>query len=255
MHTPKFLLAAFCLTAALAVAQAPPAASICEIHINKIKPGMTQQYEQGRAKHMAWHKSQNDAWSWAVWEITTGDHTGDYLVGSCDHAWKDFDTLGEKFQTADGANANATMGAALAGQTMAYYVRRPDISPATPPGPPPPYLSVTHFFVKPEGVPDFVESAKQIAAALVKADPASARANWYSLANGGHGPEFVLVQERKNFTEMQGPGKPLDQIVQEAYGDQGAAIMTAVRKAQYGSYSELLHFRADLSYMSASPKP
>jgi hypothetical protein len=253
MYKSNFVLPALCLTAALAVAQAPqPASSVCEIHTNKIKPGMTQQYEQARAKHMAWHKSQNDSWSWAVWETTTGEHTGEYVVVSCNHDWKDFDGR-DKFQATDSANANLTMGAYLAGETMAYYVLRPDLSPATSPGPPPPYLSVSHFFIKPEGVPDFTDAVKKIGAALAKTSPPS-RANWYSLANGGRGPEFVLVQERKNFAEMQAPAKSLDQIAQEAYGDQGAAIMTSARKAQYGTYTELLRFRSDLSYMPP-PKP
>ena len=44
-------------------------------------------------------------------------------------------------------------------------------------------------------------------------------------------------------------------MMQEAYGDQGAAILAALRKAYYSSYSELLQFRADLSYMPAAPKP
>src|ERR1700751_2394360 len=114
MRKPILVLILICLTAALAVAQAAPPASVCEIHINKVKPGMTAQYEQGRAKHMAWHKAQKDAWSWVTWEITTGKDTGGYLVSSCGHAWKDFDGR-EKFNDADAENANTTMGAFEAG--------------------------------------------------------------------------------------------------------------------------------------------
>jgi len=80
--------------------------------------------------------------------------------------------------------------------------------------------------------------------------------NWYSLANGGPGPEVVLVRDLKSISELRGvPGKTVDQIVQEAYGDQGAAVMVAIRKAYNRSYSELLHFRPDLSYMPATAKP
>ncbi|HEX9119883.1 MAG TPA: hypothetical protein VF840_05035, partial [Terriglobales bacterium] len=111
MRKPFLVLFIVCLAATLAVAQAPPA-SVCEVHINKVKPGMAAQYEQGRAKHMAWHKSQNDKWSWEVWEITTGENTGNYLVAACGHAWKDFDTR-EKFNIADGLDATASMGASL----------------------------------------------------------------------------------------------------------------------------------------------
>jgi hypothetical protein len=242
--------------ATIALAQGPPAASsVCEIHNNKIKPGMTQQYEQARAQHMAWHKSQNDAWTWIVWEVQTGEHTGEYVVGSCGHDWKDFDSR-EKFNAADSANANSTMGSTLAGETMAYYVLRSDLVPALSPGPPPPYLTVVHFYLKPEGVPDFIDGVKKVVAGMAKTGYPQTRASWYALVNGGHGPEFVLVTERKNISELQPPAKTLDQMMQEAYGAQGATIMATLRKAYYHTDSELLHIRSDLSYMSATaPKP
>jgi hypothetical protein len=70
-----------------ALAQQP--GDIVEIHINRVKPGMTQQYEAGRKKHMAWHKSQNDAWSWNTWAVLTGPATGSDVVGSFGDHWKD----------------------------------------------------------------------------------------------------------------------------------------------------------------------
>ena len=254
MRKPFLVLFIVCLTATLALAQAPPPAKVCEIHINKVKPGMTAEYEQARAKHMAWHKSQNDAWSWNVWEYTTGEGTGNYLVATCGHDWKDFDAR-DKFNLADGANATATMGAYLAGETMAYYVLRSDLSAPHKPGPTPPYLSVIHFFLKPEAVLDFADGVKKVNAAFAKTNTPTTVQDWYGLANGGHGPELVLVQERKNIGEMAGTtARTLDQIMQEAYGDQGATIMTAIRKGYYSSTSELLHFRSDLSYMAPAAK-
>src|SRR5262249_918717 len=62
-----------------ALAQQP--GRLVEIHINRVKPGLTQQYETGRKKLMAWHKSQNDAWSWYTWAVVTGEGTGSYVVG------------------------------------------------------------------------------------------------------------------------------------------------------------------------------
>jgi hypothetical protein len=35
-----------CLAATLAAAQTQSAASVCEIHVNKVKPGMTSQYRR-----------------------------------------------------------------------------------------------------------------------------------------------------------------------------------------------------------------
>jgi hypothetical protein len=255
MRKTFLVLFIVCLTAALAIAQAPPPASVCEIHINKVKPGMTAQYEAGRTKHMAWHKAQNDKWSWDVWEITTGEGTGNYLVAACGHDWKDFDTR-DKFNVADGANANATMGPYLAGETMAYYVHRSDLTVAHKMGATPPaYLSVIHFFLKPEGMIDFAEGVKKVNAAFAKTNTPTAVQDWYSLANGGHGPELVLVQERKSIGELAGTtAKTLDQVMQEAYGAEGATIMATVRKNYWSTTSELLHFRPDLSYIAPAAK-
>jgi hypothetical protein len=213
---------------------------------------MTAQYEEGRSKHMAWHKSQNDSWSWATWEVVTGEDTGSYLVSTCGHPWKDFDSR-EKFNVADSANANSTMGASMAAETMSYYTLRPELSAAYKPGTPPPYLSVIFFHLKPEGVTDFRNAVKQVNEAYTKTNTPRSTSYWYTLANGGRGPEMVLVQERNSMGEMAGTTpKTLDEIMKDAYGDEGATILGTLRKAYYGTESQLLHYRPDLSY-SAPP--
>lgn len=255
MRKSVFPLLSLCVIATLAVAQAPPPAVVCEVHLNKVKPGMTAQYEQARIKHMAWHKSQNDKWAWEVWQITTGENTGDYRVVSCGHDWKDFDGR-EKFNQADAANANATFVPYLVQDAMSYYVLRPDLGPPPPTtGQPPQYLSVIFFTLKPEGMPDFNDGVKKVGAALNKPGVPAGPASWYSLASGGVGPQVVLVQERKSMAAMAGPGKTLDEIVRDAYGDQGATILATLRKAYASTYSELLQFRPDLSYMPTQAAP
>ncbi len=246
MRKLPVLLAVVCL-AALAGAQTMPPDSVCEVHVNKVKPGQTAQYEQARMKHMAWHKAQNDTWSWETYEITTGENSGDYLISTCGHAWKDFDR--EKFNAADAANAGATMGPYLEKDIMSYYTLRQDLSAGPPSGPPTAYLNVIFFHVKPEGFGDFINGVKQVNQAFTKTNAPHSVSRWYSLANGGHGPELVLVQERKTMGDMEGPSpKTLDEIMKEAYGDQGATTMTALRKAYYQNESVLLHYRPDLSY-------
>lgn len=248
MRRPLLSFAVLCFAATAAAAQAAAPEKVCEVHVNRVKPGMTTQYEQGRARHMAWHKSQNDAWSWATWEITTGKDTGGYLISTCGHAWKDFDTR-EQFNAADAKNANASMGAALAGETMTYYELRPELSSEAPAGPPPAYLSVIFFHLKPEGVADFISGVKRVNDAFARTNTPRGAAYWYMLANGGAGPEMVLVQERKSLAEMAGiTPKTLDEIMKQAFPEQGPADMAAIRKAYSWSESELLHYRADLSY-------
>ena len=60
MRVARIAFGALFMLAALIPVLGQQPGEIAEIHINRIKPGMTQQYEAGRKKHMAWHKSQND---------------------------------------------------------------------------------------------------------------------------------------------------------------------------------------------------
>ena len=253
MRTLLASIAVVSVMAAVSLAQNAPQETVCEVHINKIKPGMTAQYEQGRAKHMAWHKAQKDTWSWNTYEITTGPNTGDYLVSSCGHPWKDFDSR-DKFNVVDGQNAMATMGNTMAGEIMSLYVFRSELSD-TPKTTVPPYFSVVFFHLKPEGVTDFRSGVKQVNEAYSKTNTPRHASYWYTLANGGTGPEMVLVQERNSMGDL-GPNTPktLDEIMKEAMGDQGATTMTTIRKAYDHTESELLHYRPDLSYTAPAAK-
>lgn len=252
MRKPLLTLAYVCLAALFAIAQNPPQDMVCEVHVNKVKPGMTAQYEQGRTKHMAWHKSQNDSWSWNTWEITTGENTGSYVITTCGHTWKEFDAR-DKFNIADGANAATTMGAAVLSDTVSYYTLRQDVSATPKPGAQPNYLSVVFFHLRPEGLTDFMNGIKQVNEAYTKTNTPRLTSYWYTLANGGIGPQWALVQERNSMADMAGTTtKTLEEIMKEAYGDD-AALMS-LRKAYDRNESELLHYRADLSYTAPAAK-
>ncbi|HEX3321700.1 MAG TPA: hypothetical protein VHR84_13420 [Terriglobales bacterium] len=224
---------------------------IAEIHVNHVKPGMTQQYEAGRKKHMAWHKSQNDAWSWYTWQVVTGPATGAYVVGSFEHNWKDMDGR-EKFVQADGADSQAAMGAALAGNEQSYYRYRGDMSLSKETYPPTAMLAISHFMVDPAGVNDFIEGVKKVNEGIKKTNyPQAGPSRWYQLVNGGEGPHFVLVGDRANWASFQPPDKSLDAMMEEAYGkEQGAAILSSLRKTLRSSLTEMLQYRSDLSYVA-----
>lgn len=250
----KWILAAILPALVAVVAPAQQAAqqnTVVEIHVNRPKPGMQQQYESGRKRHMAWHKSQNDKWSWLTYEIMTGDSTGSYVVGSFGHSWKDFDGR-EKFQQADTADANANVVPSLQSDETSYWVFRRDMSNSQQPEGSSPYVSVTHFMVAPDGVSTFVESAKKVVEGIAKTNYPGKPGRWYVLANGGAGPHFVLVQDRKSIGDLQAPDKTLDDMMKEAFGDEGTATLNNLRKTIRSTYTELLQLRPDLSYMAAS---
>lgn len=236
-----------CVSAPGALAQAQ--GNLAQLFYNKVKPGGQAQYEAGRKRHVDWHKAQGDAWAWLTWEVMTGDDTGTYVVGTFDHAFRDFDGKDE-FQAADGADSALNMGPFVESSRQALYLRRLDMAPA-PEGPPSRLAQVIHFQLKPESVNDFVDSAKKVAEAARKTNY-PIQPQWYQLFSGGIGPEFVLVYGRNSWAEMQPPDKTLDAMMEEALGRaQGAAVLTTLRRAVRYTETEILAYHPQLSYVPA----
>jgi hypothetical protein len=234
------------LLAPAASAQAP-AGNVGQIFVNKVKPGAQQQYERARKRHMEWHKKKGDTWEWLTWEIVTGERSGQYIVGSFGHSFKDFDGR-EQFEAEDAVDAAANMGPFEESSVESLYLFRADLS-MPPSGPRPTKFSqITHFYLKPEGVPHFVEGVRKVAEAAKKTNY-PLHPLWYQLFNGGEGPAFVLVSPRNSWAEFQPPDKTLDAMVEEALGKvPGAAALSSLRKSIRHTYTETARFRPDLSY-------
>jgi len=243
------------LTGSMVMAQqssTAPQGNLAEIHINKVKSGMTRQYEEGRKKHMMWHRKQNDTWSWYTWEILTGENTGSYVVGTFGHRWSDLDDR-TKLEAEDSADAIAHMGATLAAEMQSYYLFRADLTISASPSGPAPMSTVTHFLLTPDGLNDFVESVKKVSEGIKKTNyPMSGANRWYQLVNGGESPHLVLVGDRANWAAFEpATEKSLDAMMGEAYGkEQGAAILSTLRKAIRQISTETLRYRPDLSHIA-----
>jgi hypothetical protein len=53
--------------------------------------GQTAAFETGYKKHLVWHQSNGDTWSWYGWYFVSGPRYGQFLDATFDHAWRDFD--------------------------------------------------------------------------------------------------------------------------------------------------------------------
>ena len=241
------------LALSLAVpAAAQPAGDVAIINTHTPKPGSTEKYEAARKKHMAWHKTQKDPWTWLTWEVVSGEASGTYYTASFDHAWKDFDAQ-EKFEKADTADFAKGIGPTIAHDFTSYYVRRGDLSLTAPSaGPPSAYSVLTFFLLKPEGVNDFLDAVKKINEGIKKTNyRQQGPSAWYQLVNGGEGPMYVLAGGRENWAAFAPNEKTLDQMMEEAFGkDQGAAILNKGRNAIRSSRTETIKYRPDLSYVA-----
>jgi hypothetical protein len=108
------------------------------------------------------------------------------------------------------------------------------------------YATAQHFILAPEAVPEFIENVKRASAAQDKANSPGPKGLWYQLMNGGEGPHFVLVTPRKNWAEMQSP--VIDDVLRQAMGAQGTALIANIRKAMRKNWTELLKHNDELSY-------
>src|SRR5258708_31194255 len=143
-----------CLCVASAFAQAGSstqevnalnANNVCRIYFSTPKPGMGQQYEAGRKKHMQFHRAQKDTWTWNTFAIETGDNAGMYVTSSCGHAWKAFDEWEARMGKADTADAPTNLTPYVQSRRNGFYVYRSDMSLAPATQPPAPMTAVRVF--------------------------------------------------------------------------------------------------------------
>ncbi|HVP42921.1 MAG TPA: hypothetical protein VMS96_05785 [Terriglobales bacterium] len=249
MRKHGFLCAALLvLSASLGWTQAGPD-KVCEVNVTTPKPGAAKQFEDARKKHNGFHQAEKDKNAIMVWSISTGPGTDKYLTATCGLTWKDMDGH-DAFDKRDAADREKTLAPTIASNESSYYVLRSDLSSAPEPATPAKMVTVVHFFVKTAGVTQFSEGVKRINAAIAQTKYPSKPSRWYQLANGGKGPHFVLVTDRNSWADMQGPQQSLVDMLKQAYGNEDKTLQT-VREAIDYTVSEILEYRADLSYMPA----
>ncbi len=246
-------LAPLVLLLALPAAAQQEMATVGRVFFVKPKAGMQQQYEAAYKKHLAWHKAQNDTWSWFTWEFETGDRIGQYVTGTFDHAWADFDAHA-KMDEADGADFAANAGALVESLSGIIVAPLPVLSnpPAGATGPLA-LATVYTFHLNIGHDREWANALNKITQALKKANWGSAY-EWYLLLNGTEHPTYYLVLPRTNWAGFAPPPKPLWVVLEEVLGRvEAQTIMQTLDKSVHCQRSELIRFRPDLSYTPAPP--
>jgi hypothetical protein len=199
-------------------------------------------------KHYDWHRQHHDTNAWFIWQVISGDNAGQFVGGSFGHHWKDFDARPD-FDKADDADFFAHVLPLAERAVPAYYELLPEMSRPSGAKEPSAMTQVTHYFIKPSGIAHFSDAIKEITAALAKADYPM-HYQWYRLVSGGEGPQWVLAVARDNWSAMEPPAKSLEETLAGVVGPRKSAeLLTAVRDSTRSTYSEILQYRADLSYI------
>jgi hypothetical protein len=215
------------------------------------KNGMVKQYEDGRKAKAEWHKQQKDATPLLVSEVLTGEHTGDYYVGSFGQHWADFDHPSVP-NAADLAEYQKAIVPYVEKMTAAYYEFLPKWSnPSTDMNAK--YIEVITFHVRYARGDDFRSAVARVAEARQKSN-STVHNSWYRLANGGMGGTYVLTYDRPDYASMaDDPAvKPLRDALREAFGEQEAfTVVERLQASIESTSSELVQTRPDLSYIPA----
>ncbi len=238
------------LSVAPVLAQKSP--DVCEVASWSVKPGAAAAWAEGRKRHMEFHKAQKDTFTWYTWEVINGDRAGAFLTGTFDHYWKDFDGR-EAFDALDAADLAKTSGPATASSSNGFWIHMGKASRAKPDATgPAKYLQLTHYYVRLADVPRFEDALETIAAELTKINW-PVYSNWYRLASGGDGPHYVLSIGRDSYAAFAPPEKTMSVALSESMGArQATEVLDDLRGSTERLYSELIHFRPDLSYVPAA---
>lgn len=226
---------------------------IAYVHVNRVKSGMTMQYETARKRHWVWHQKMQDTWAYHVWKIVSGEASGKYMVCSFGHTWKEVD---ESDQLVGGEEDDpaAKVEPYLDAEPESYYRYLPNLSLAPKDGfSPSAKMAVTRWLVKQGDVESFLAAQAKMKDALAKAGHFG-NLRWFELVNGGETPQFLMLVDRENWASYEhSSDENLGSILEKTYGkDQAASIMRDVRRAVRSQYVETWQYRPDLSFVPAS---
>ncbi|MGE5235224.1 MAG: hypothetical protein ACM3O7_02600 [Acidobacteriota bacterium] len=222
--------------------------TVAMIYTVKAKGFDSEPLAQAIKKHYDWHRQHHDTTAWFVWQVVTGDNAGQFLGGSFGHHWKDFDARPD-FDKADDADFFAHVLPLAERAVPAFYEFLPEMSSPTGAKEPSAMTQLTHYFIKPSGIAAFSDAIREITAALDKAG-FPIHYEWYRLVSGGEGPHWVLAVARANWAAMEPPDKGLEDALAGVVGPRRSAeLVAAVRDNTRSTYSEMLQYRPDLSYI------
>jgi len=250
------ILFSFCavLLAVLSAGAQQQPKTLARIVFVTVKNGAAQQFEDGAKKHVAWLKEHNDPFTTYVWQIVSGPRTGQYVVGTFGHDWKDFDSH-EALDREAGPDVMANIAPSVASHSVSYFALMPQISRVIPASdqPPDPLSRVTTYYLKPGREGDMAAGIQQVNDAIKKSNYPAAPSEWYSLVNGGYGPQLVAVSGMKSWAGFQPPEKGMGQMLTETLGKQATdALHTKFMDSFRKTRSEILEYCPDLSYIPQS---
>ena len=246
-----------CLALAATLVVSPALAEdpvISRVVIWKAKPGMEAKLEAGLKAHNAFHAKKGDTMAHNTYVVTSGPNTGNYVRVAGGRNWKDFDAEAA-WQKEDQADSAINTNPYVASAVPSYYRLRTDLSRMPPGTTPAPMYALAFLRLKIGKVDDYEQTRKL-------AKQAADKANWprhflvFSLMNGGDAPTWVISNAADKYADFNPPeGKTFADMLEEQLGKDAARLRQELSDSSVESvFTEMLEYRADLSYVPAAAK-
>ncbi len=184
--------ALFTMVSSLSHAQSAPG-QFARIVILKPKPGQASEFSAGYKRHLGWHKSNNDPWTWHGWTFVLGERTGQFMDGTFGHALTNFDHAVNP--AADSADNDVNVSPYADFVSHGIYERLEAASSGALLPDASPFLALSTFTVRPGHEPTF-----EAAIARLAKRPGGQRVSWYKLKVGGPLSQYLLMRPVQTFS-------------------------------------------------------
>lgn len=213
-------------------------------------PGKTAEFESAaKAHNEEIHQKLGDDWTWHTWQLISGPNVGRYCFGTFGHDWADFDDS-KVSRDVDSADWDMKMDGLRQNGSVVYTRYYSDISQPTEGGNP--MAAVRFFQIRFGKSEEFLELVGKFHEAIVKTKMPW-NYEWYRNVSGSRFGTFVLVLPMQNFADMNPTGKPFDEMLAEAYGeDEAEALLDRFNGIVEKGWEIMTSGRPDLSYI---PEP
>jgi len=195
MRNPRTFstLLLLCLTAVppLAIAQ-NPSGQFARIVVIQPKPGHAEAFTAGYERHLAWHKANQDPWTWHGWTFVLGERIGLFMDGTFGHAASDFDHAVDPAGDAADNATNVTPHADFLSHGIYERLEAASIGALLPDASP--YLALHTYLVAPGQ-----ESAFEKAIIAASKQAARQPLSWYKARVGAPVTQYLLVRPAQSF--------------------------------------------------------
>jgi hypothetical protein len=188
------ILGAALLTAVSMLSHAQPTpGQFARVVILKPKPDQAAEFTAGYKRHLAWHKNNNDPWTWYGWTFVLGDRLGQFMDGTFGHALTNFDQAVNP--AADSADNEVNVSPYADFVSHGIYERLEAASSGAPLPDASPFLALSTYIVNPGQ-----ESTFEAAIARLAKRPGAQRLSWYKLKVGGPLSQYLLMRPAQTFS-------------------------------------------------------